>query len=132
MLGKAKNQIPSLAKLSRQYPTEAACRASLDELRWPQEPFCPHCGGYTYWALQGNSRRPGLKECADYHHQYTITTKTNSCTASAASSRPPMAMRTSMCVLFLLALLILSGTRGAVSAKADDSWHDGSLHCDAS
>lgn len=76
MPGKPKNQIPSLAKLRRQYPTEAACRAFLEELRWPQGPFCPHCGSYAHWLLNGDSCRPGLKECADCHKQYTVTTKT--------------------------------------------------------
>jgi transposase-like protein len=73
---KPKNQISSLAKLRRQYQTEAACRAFLEELRWPQGPFCPHCGSYAHWALSGDSCRPGLKECADCHRQYTVTTKT--------------------------------------------------------
>ncbi len=73
---KPKNQIPSLATLRRQYPTEAACRTFLEELRWPQGPFCPHCGSYAHWVLGGKSCRPGLKECADCSKQYTVTTKT--------------------------------------------------------
>lgn len=76
MPGKPKTQIPSLAKLRRHYPTEAACRAFLEELRWPQGPFCPHCGSYAHWPLNGDSCGPGLKECADCHKQYTVTTKT--------------------------------------------------------
>ncbi len=40
-------RIPSLARLRRQYPTEAACRSLLEEFRWPRGPFCPHCGSYA-------------------------------------------------------------------------------------
>lgn len=69
-------RIPSLARLRRQYPTETACRRLLEEFRWPQGPFCPHCGSYAYSDLSGNSCRPGLKECRDCRRQYTVTTKT--------------------------------------------------------
>lgn len=69
-------RVPSLARLRRQYPTEAACRHLLEELRWPQGPFCPHCGSYALWAINGNSCRAGLKECRDCRRQYTVTTKT--------------------------------------------------------
>lgn len=69
-------KVPSLARLRRQYPTEAACRRLLEELRWPQGPFCPHCGSYGHWELFGPSCRPGLRECRDCRRQYTVTTKT--------------------------------------------------------
>lgn len=70
------DRVPSLARLRRQYPTEAACRSLLEQFRWPQGPFCPHCGSYAHWDLSGSSCRPGLKECRDCRRQYTVTTKT--------------------------------------------------------
>ena len=69
-------QVPSLARFRRQYPTEAACRSLLEQFRWPQGPFCPHCGSFAHWDLFGPSCRPGLKECRDCRRQYTVTTKT--------------------------------------------------------
>lgn len=65
-------RVPSLARLRRQYPTEEACRRLLEEFRWPQRPFCPHCGSYAHWDLTGPSGRPGLKECRDCRGQYTV------------------------------------------------------------
>lgn len=76
MAGTFTQKVPSLARLRRQYPTEEACRGLLEAMRWPQRPFCPHCGGYDHWALADPSCRLGLKECRDCRRQYTVTTKT--------------------------------------------------------
>jgi len=72
----APERVPSLARFRRQYPTEAACQSLLEHFRWPQGPFCPHCGSYAHWDLSGPSCRPGLKECRDCRRQYTVRTKT--------------------------------------------------------
>lgn len=69
-------RVPSLARLRRLYPAESVCRRLLEEMRWPQGPYCPHCGSYACWELSGNSCRPGLRECRDCRRQYTVTTKT--------------------------------------------------------
>lgn len=69
-------KLPSLAKLRRLYPTEAACRALLEQMRWPDGPYCPHCGSYDHARLEGASCRPGLIQCRDCGRQYTVTTHT--------------------------------------------------------
>jgi transposase-like protein len=76
MAGTFTQKVPSLAHLRRQYPTEDACRRLLEAMRWPQGPFCPHCGSFAHWELAGSSCRPGLRECRDCRRQYTVTTKT--------------------------------------------------------
>ncbi len=46
MAGTFTQKVPALAHLRRQYPTEDACRRLLEAMRWPQGPFCPHCGSF--------------------------------------------------------------------------------------
>lgn len=68
--------MPSLTKLRRLYPTEAACRTLLEQMRWPDGPYCPLCGSYDHVRLEGASCRPGLIQCRDCSRQYTVTTHT--------------------------------------------------------
>ncbi|MGD0910210.1 MAG: transposase, partial [Candidatus Acidiferrales bacterium] len=38
-----------LLELERRFSTEAACRAYLFQLRWPDGFCCPRCGGRKAW-----------------------------------------------------------------------------------
>ncbi len=54
-------------------------RERLEALRWPDGPFCPHCGSTkTPMRLQGEKCRPGLYKCSEYQcrRQFTVTVGT--------------------------------------------------------
>jgi transposase-like protein len=51
-----------------------AARKHLESIRWPNGPFCPHCGsvdGITRMA--GKSHRPGLFQCNACRGAFTVT-----------------------------------------------------------
>lgn len=56
-----------------------AAREYLEAVRWPNGPFCPHCGSEKPpMQLKGKSTRPGLYKCAEYRcrKQFTVTVGT--------------------------------------------------------
>lgn len=56
--------------------TEDQAREYLENLRWPNGAFCPHCGSVRAMALKGTACRPGLRKCSDCRKQYTVTVGT--------------------------------------------------------
>jgi transposase-like protein len=59
------------------FHNEDAARAHLEHIRWPDGPFCPHCGsveGIT--RLHGKSHRPGLHQCNACQGHFTVTNGT--------------------------------------------------------
>jgi transposase-like protein len=60
------------------YSNEAAARAHLESVRWPDGPFCPHCGSYRATRLEGKAHRKGLVQCnePECREQYTVTVGT--------------------------------------------------------
>ncbi|MGH7226482.1 MAG: IS1595 family transposase, partial [Gemmataceae bacterium] len=56
---------------------ETAARAYFEGVRWPNGPFCPHCGCTDkVYRLEGKSHRPGLFHCNACSGQFTVTTGT--------------------------------------------------------
>lgn len=55
---------------------EAEARAYLENLRWPEGPACPHCGGLNHTRLSGKAHREGAIQCNDCRKQYTVTVGT--------------------------------------------------------
>ena len=53
--------------------TEDQARAYLEGLRWPDGPWCPHCGGLDHPRLKGKKHRIGAIQCNDCRQQYTVT-----------------------------------------------------------
>jgi transposase-like protein len=54
---------------------ETAARAYFEGIRWPNGPFCPHCGeAKKVYRLEGKSHRPGLFHCNGCAGQFTVTT----------------------------------------------------------
>jgi len=54
-------------------------REYLEGIRWPDGPFCPHCGSTRPpMQLKGKSSRPGLYKCSEYRcrKQFTVTVGT--------------------------------------------------------
>jgi transposase-like protein len=54
---------------------EAKAREYFENIRWPNGPFCPHCGETEkVYRLDGESHRPGLIHCNSCHGSFTVTT----------------------------------------------------------
>lgn len=67
----------NLVTLMKRFGTEDAARGYLENLRWPNGPACPHCGGadpYRLQARKGSKRpgRPGLLKCRACRKQFTV------------------------------------------------------------
>jgi transposase-like protein len=61
------------------FTQEEAARAALEAVRWPNGPFCPHCGNLDQEKIakgQGAAHRPGLYYCAACNGQFTVTVGT--------------------------------------------------------
>jgi len=61
-----------LTEFERRFATEAACRAYLLQLRWPDGFRCPHCGQTKGWPV----RDRGLMQCAACGRQTSVTAGT--------------------------------------------------------
>jgi transposase-like protein len=56
---------------------EDKAREHLEKVRWPDGPFCPHCGeAENVHRLEGKSHRPGLFQCNSCAQAFTVTVKT--------------------------------------------------------
>lgn len=54
--------------------TEEQARETLERIRWPNGPVCPHCGAVeNLTRLQGKAHRVGLFQCNNCHEQFTAT-----------------------------------------------------------
>ena len=91
-----------LLEFVSRFGSEAACISHLAELRWPGGYICPRCAGRRAWQL---AARPRTFECANCHHQESVTSGT-------VFHRT----RTDLPKWFLAAYLLGSDKRG-VSAK---------------
>lgn len=58
--------------------TEEQARDYLESLRWPDGPFCPHCGDLEHVKLKGKATRPGVYKCKGpaCRKQFTVTVGT--------------------------------------------------------
>ncbi|HEU0046525.1 MAG TPA: IS1595 family transposase [Nitrososphaera sp.] len=67
----------NLVALAQHFSNEDKAREFLERLRWPDGPFCPHCGeiGKVY-KLQGKTTRPGLYKCGGCRKPFTVTVGT--------------------------------------------------------
>jgi transposase-like protein len=51
-----------------------AAREHLESIRWPDGPFCPHCGeSERVTRLHGKTTRPGLFQCNSCREHFTVT-----------------------------------------------------------
>jgi transposase-like protein len=57
-----------------EFHDDDAARAWLETYRWPNGPFCPHCGSVTPQRMGGTAHRPGLMYCRDCKGQFTVLT----------------------------------------------------------
>jgi transposase-like protein len=64
---------------NRAFNDDDAAREALEAIRWPDGPYCPHCGNADQDKIakaQGKSVRPGLYYCAACNDQFTVTVGT--------------------------------------------------------
>lgn len=70
-----------------QFTNEDKAREHLEALRWPEGPFCPHCGSFDAKRLPAQRGRPtkahpegairsGVVQCNDCRKQYSVTVGT--------------------------------------------------------
>lgn len=56
---------------------EEAARRHMEAIRWPNGPFCPHCGAVeNITRLEGQSHRVGLHQCNSCRGHFTVTNGT--------------------------------------------------------
>ena len=56
---------------------ETTAREYLEENRWPDGPFCPHCGEMeNIRKMEGKAHRPGLYNCRSCRKQFSVTVGT--------------------------------------------------------
>lgn len=59
-----------------QFQSEEMAREHLESIRWPDGPFCPHCGSCDGAYRIQTARRAGLYKCKDCKKQFTVTVGT--------------------------------------------------------
>jgi transposase-like protein len=62
-----------------EFTNEDKAREALEAIRWPDGPFCPHCGNSNQEKIakgHGKVHRPGLYYCAECNGQFTVTVGT--------------------------------------------------------
>jgi transposase-like protein len=71
-----------MAKAAIQNPAftdDDKAREALEAIRWPDGPYCPHCGNSDQEKIakgEGKATRPGLYYCAACNGQFTVTVGT--------------------------------------------------------
>jgi transposase-like protein len=59
------------------FTDETKAREHLEAIRWPDGPYCPHCGEtQKVYRLNGKSHRPGLLHCNGCNEAFTVTVGT--------------------------------------------------------
>jgi transposase-like protein len=64
---------------NRAFTDEDAAREVLEAIRWPDGPYCPHCGNADQDKIakgEGKAHRAGLYYCAACNGQFTVTVGT--------------------------------------------------------
>lgn len=82
-------------------------REALEAIRWPDGPFCPHCGNSDHEKIakgEGKAHRPGLYYCAACNGQFTVTVGT-----VMERSKVPLSK-------WLLAMHLMGASKKGVSA----------------
>jgi transposase-like protein len=62
-----------------EFANENKAREALEAIRWPDGPYCPHCGNSNRDKIamgQGQIARRGLYYCAECNGQFTVTVGT--------------------------------------------------------
>src|SRR5579863_7684820 len=90
-----------------EFTNEDKAREALEAIRWPDGPFCPHCGNSNSEKIakgEGKAHRPGLYYCAECNGQFTVTVGT-----VMERSKIPLAK-------WLLAMHLMGASKKGISA----------------
>jgi transposase-like protein len=71
--------IPMSDIQNKAFHDETAAREALEAIRWPDGPYCPHCGNADQDSIakgMGRAHRIGLYYCAACNGQFTVTVGT--------------------------------------------------------
>ncbi len=90
----------NLVEFGERFSTDAACRAYLEKIRWPDGFRCPACGGTRAWP----TGRLGLWECTGCQHQTSATAGT-----IFEGTRKPLR-------LWFLAMWLITSEKNGISA----------------
>jgi transposase-like protein len=71
----------NLMAIQKRFHDEDTARTYLESLRWPEGPFCPHCGSLEVYRLTAKTEsvkpgRKGLLKCKYCRKQFTVTVGT--------------------------------------------------------
>ena len=61
----------TVLEFNERFHDDAACRAYLESIRWPDGPRCPRCPQAKVWAM-----KPPFYRCASCGHDFTVTAGT--------------------------------------------------------
>lgn len=61
----------TVLEFNKRFRDDAACRACLESIRWPEGPRCPRCPPAKVWAMKSPFYR-----CASCGHDFTVTAGT--------------------------------------------------------
>ena len=61
----------TVLEFNERFHDEAACRAYLESVRWPDGVCCPRCPEAKVWTM-----KPPFYRCAACGHDFTVTTNT--------------------------------------------------------
>jgi transposase-like protein len=87
------------------YHDDEAARVAFESVRWPNGPYCPHCGAFdTVAPLGGESMGPGWYWCNKCREKFTIR-------VGSVLERSHIAMHK-----WLLAIRLLTGSKKGMSA----------------
>jgi len=65
----------SFDEVSAAYPDDAAAHDYFVKARWPDGPYCSHCGSFDVYDAKSSRKRP-IWKCRDCKQQFSVTTGT--------------------------------------------------------
>jgi transposase-like protein len=68
----------NLIEIYRRFPDQEACIEHLEEVRWGDDPACPHCGSVKV-ARKADGQRVGRWNCHDCHGSFNVLSGTVFC-----------------------------------------------------
>jgi transposase-like protein len=70
---------PTLLDIINKFPTEEKCIAHFEQIRWPEGPRCPRCGGNRISKFESKGKTGKVRylyECVPCAYQYSVTVGT--------------------------------------------------------